>query len=320
MSEKGTGEKDKKILFSYVGLIFVVLIWGVSPIVTGVLYSYYSSAIYSAFVALICGVVIMIYSWQKLKMLNARYFKTAILFGVFLSIANICQKLGLKYTTPTNYAFLENLSCIAVPFLSFWFIKKKPTLIKLIASFICLLSAFFLSGIDLSTGKISFGIGDILCAIAGVLYGVNIAGTGAFAKDLDSGLYVMIQMFVQFVLSMTTAIAFSVIKINGAVIEEINISFNLLHLLFIAIVAIVTNAICWVVRAKALKVVDATFVAIIMPFSSIITSIISILMGKENVTWGFVIGVTLGVLAILISILSDIREIKGDNNDKLKNE
>ena len=103
-------------------------------------------------------------------------------------------------------------------------------------------------------------------------------------------------------------------------IEKVRFSIDFLPLLSIVAYAIVMNAICWIVRAYSQKTVDATFVAIIMPFSSVITGIISILMGKENITSGFVIGVALGILAILVSIWSDVREIKMDKKRKLRSE
>ena len=318
MSEKGTGEKDKKILFSYVGLIFVVVMWGLAPILTVELYDYYSSSISSAITSFVSATSILIYSRKKLKLLNADYFKPAITFGFFLAGANLSQKLGLTLTTPTHSAFLENLSCVVVPFLSFLFIRKKPTVLKIVASVICLIGALFLSGIDLSTGEIRFGAGEILCSIAGIFYGVNIAGTGAFAKKLDSALYVMIQMSVLFVMSIIAVVFFNFVPINGVVIEKVKFSIDFLPLFSIVAYAIVMNAICWIIRAHSQKTVDATFVAIIMPFSSVITGAISILMGKENITSGFVIGVALGILAILVSIFSDLTDIRKEKLLKRK--
>ena len=93
MSEKGTGEKDKKILFSYVGLIFVVVMWGLAPIITVELYDYYSSSISSAITSFVSATCILIYSRKKLKLLNADYFKPAITFGFFLAGANLSQKV-----------------------------------------------------------------------------------------------------------------------------------------------------------------------------------------------------------------------------------
>jgi hypothetical protein len=42
-------------------------------------------------------------------------------------------------------------------------------------------------------------------------------------------------------------------------------------------------------------------------------------MGKENITSGFVIGVALGILAILVSIFSDLTDIRKEKLLKEKN-
>ena len=118
-------------------------------------------------------------------------------------------------------------------------------------------------------------------------------------------------------MSIIAGVFFNFVPINGAVIEKARFSIDFLPVLSIVAYAIVMNAICWIVRAHSQKTVDATFVAIIMPFSSVITGIISILMGKESITLSFVIGVALGILAIVVSICSDVIEINMDKKRKL---
>ncbi len=62
--------------------------------------------------------------------------------GLISAAASILQKAGLLYTTPARYAFLENLSC--------------------------LVGCFVLAGGYGDVG--GFGIGEILCALAAILY------------------------------------------------------------------------------------------------------------------------------------------------------
>ncbi len=45
---------------------------------------------------------------------------------------------------------------------------------------------------NFGSGKVSLGKGEIHCALAGLLYGVNIAVTGVYAKDFYAPMYVMI--------------------------------------------------------------------------------------------------------------------------------
>ena len=173
--------QNKKTL-SYFGLIFVILIWGLVPFVTRYLYNFFSpsfNALINSGVAFICFAIL---AGKKLKLIDKTYLKVAIPIGLFYSFASVFQKIGLPYTTDTQYAFLENLSCVVVPVLMFFFTRKKLSILTIIASVLCLVSCFVLSGLDFSTGSIKFGIGELLCALAGIFYGVNIAGTGVFAK------------------------------------------------------------------------------------------------------------------------------------------
>ncbi len=136
--------------------------------------------------------------------------------GFFVGLANLLQKIGLQYTTPTKYAFLENLSCVVVPLLFFLFIRRKPGALTVTASVLCLVGCFVLSGLSLSGGGVSFGAGDVLCALAGILYGVNIAATGVYAKKLNAMYYVMIQMLVNVFVSGVVVFALDQITVNGA--------------------------------------------------------------------------------------------------------
>lgn len=296
-------ESQKKL--SYIGLISVVFIWGIVPFITIYFYDYYSPTILVSFCAIVSALALLLTSIKNLKLLNKEYFKIAIPTGIFYSTANILQKIGLQYTTPTKYSFLENLSCVVVPILLFFFIKKKPSFFTITSSLLCLASAFILNGMNFSKNSLSFGIGEVLCALAGIFYGVNIAATGAFAKKLYAPLYIMLQMFVEAIFSFATAIALNYITLNGAPIEPIKFSFNIWILILRIVAVLIFSTLCWVIRTNSMKHVDATVCAVMMPFSSVVTTIISIIVGRDTLTSSLVIGVILGLAAIIMSGFGD---------------
>lgn len=291
-------KKAKNRRMAYIGLIIVILIWGTIPLVTLHFYQYYSPTIRLVFVSLICAISLLIFSAKRLKELNKTYFLVAIPTGCFMAFADIFQKIGLLYTTPTHYAFLENLSCIIVPFLLFLFIKKKPSFLSIFSAFLCLLSSFILSDIFSTSGGSL--LGDFLCAMAGICFGVNIAGTGAFAKKLYAPLYLMIQMFTEMIITLVAAIVF-----HQTGIEKIVFNFDWRLILANISVAILSSTICWVIRTNAMKHVDATVVAVMMPFSAVITTIASLILGKDTLSFSLVISVILGLIAIILSGLGD---------------
>lgn len=304
--------ENKKTL-SYLGLAFVVLVWGTGPLTSKFFLDYYSPTFGVAWGSLLSSLALLILCRKKLKTLTREYFRVALPLGFFYTSANLCQKIGLKFTTPTVYSFLENLSCIVVPFLVWWFLKKRPGVLEILGSVVCLCSAFVLSGLG-SAGGFSLGLGEGLCALAGILYGVNIAGTGAFTKKLDGALYIMILLGFESVASLLLSLVF-----HGVGLEPIAFSFDPLLFFSRAMVVLISTTLCWVIRTNSMKHVDATVVAVMMPFSSVIAGVLSVLCGMDALTTNLVLGAVLGFGAMMICAAGDIREGKKTTAPRLQN-
>lgn len=280
----------------YIGIIFVVLVWGTYPVFTKHLLTLYTPSLWDTAASLISVTCLLIANRRKLKWLDWKHFKVALPTGLFFSAAGLTQKFGLTMTTPAMCAFLENLTCVCVPVLMLIFAKQKITLPKILSALLCLGGVFILCGGDLSVG---FGPGMILCALAGVFYAVNIAGTGAFAKRLDTGLYLLIQFAVQFVVSASYSLLF---------VDDPKFSFAPLHLGALVGIVLLSTVLCWVIRTACLKKLDPSFIAVAMPFSSVVTGVISILAGSDTLSFALVGGAVLISAAIMISGLADSKQ------------
>lgn len=297
MNDASVAVENKR--WAYIGLTFVILVWGSHPLITLQFYQYYSPTIRIAFTSLISGLLLLFIARKKLHLLNRQYFKIAVSTGFFMSIANIVQKIGLQYTTPTHYAFLENLSCIIVPVLLILFIKKKPGFLTICSALLCLFSSFILTGMSADSGNVHW-VGDLLCALSGIFYGVNIAGTGAFAKNMYAPLYLAIQMFTEVIVSFVGAMILSITNI-----EPILFCFDWRLILANVALAFFSSTLCWLIRTNAIKHVDASVVAVISPFSSVITMVLSVLTGNDMLSVNLVAGAALGLIAIILSGLGD---------------
>jgi len=289
---------NQAVTLSFLGLLFVVVIWGFSPLLTLYFYDYYSPTARVCLAALIGAASMLLVSLKHLKLLDRSYLRVAIPTGLFYTAANMLQKIGLQYTTPAHYAVLENLACVVVPFLLLLFIKKKPTWLTLFASALCICSTVVITGFT-GGGEASLK-GDILCALAGLFYGVNTAATGVYAKKLYAPLYLMIQLLTEAVISGICALVF-----HSTGMEPLRFSFDGGILLAHAGLVIMTSTIGWLIRTNAMKHVDPSIVAVIMPFASAVTAILSVALGKEAFTWNLVAGVTMGITAIILSGLGD---------------
>ena len=287
--------KNPKTIY-YIGIIFVVLVWGAYPVFTKNLLKIYTPSLWDAAGSLLSMTCLLIANRSKLKWLDWRHIKVALPTGLFFSAAGLTQKFGLTMTTPAMCAFLENLTCVCVPVLMLIFAKEKLTLTKIGSALLCLGGVFVLCGGDLSA---KLGPGVILCALAGVFFAVNIAGTGAFAKRLDTGLYLLIQFAVHFVVSTSYSILF---------VEDPKFSFAPLHLGALVGIVLLSTVLCWIIRTACLKKLDPSFIAVAMPFSSVVTGVISILAGSDTLSLALVGGAILIFAAIMISGLADSKQ------------
>lgn len=305
--------KNRSTVLAYAGIISVVLIWGLIPSAKKALIGdSFSASVYSAITAFAAALVLLAMSARQLKNISRDYFKIAVPTGLSVGLASLLQALAYNFdASPTNQAFLENLSCVVVPVILFIAVKKRPSLLTVGASVICLISSMVLAGVFAS--GLDLGAADILNAIAGVLYGVNIAFTGIYAKKYVASLYVMIQLFVQAILSALMAVAFNFMSIGGEPIDPFVFTPNVWLILAIIGIGILTNSVCWTVRTTAMKYVSANVVAVIMPFSAVVTGVFAIIIGQDEPSASLLIGGILGLAASFMSSAGDILENKRNN-------
>ncbi len=301
--------QDQKRTVGIFTLLLVVFLWGMTPLVTLKLYDYYSPAfrLFLAEAALVAFYLCVAH--RHLRELDRSYFRVAVPIGCFYAAANVLQNVGLAYTTPAKYAFLENLSVLVVPFLSYFLTKKKPTVFHLLASVLCLFGAFALNGLFGGEG-FSVGIGEILCGLAGIFYGVNIAGTGACIKKLNATLYLLIQSSISMLFSLITALILNRVPVTDAagnmtVAEPLVADFRQLPLLALVVSTILISGVGWILRTNAQKHVDAVTVGVIMPFAAVVTSVMSVLLGSDALTPDLLIGGGIGIVAIFLSEIGD---------------
>ena len=296
-------EKKNSNTIWYFALSLVVLLWGLSPINSKFLYDYCSPTMYTLSMAVITFISLLIINAKKLNLLNSSYFKIAIPTGLALGLAQVLQKIGLQYTTPSKYAFLENLSCVIIPVLTYIYVRKKPTIFKILGALLCLVGSFILSGLFSSHANFSVGLGEALCALSGIFYGVNIATTGTYAKKLDSSLYVMIQMAIYSILSIASSFILCLPVFGGNMSNVFVFSFNPLFLLWLIAGTLLTSTFCWILRTKCMQHIDATVIGVVSPCSAVITGIVSVAIGMESFSFSLLFGGLFAVVAVIISAI-----------------
>ena len=107
---------------------------------------------------------------------------------------------------------------------------------------------------------------------------------------------------------------FSVIKIDGVPIETIKFTFDVGGLALILLLSLVSNVLCWFLRTYAMKFVSPNAVSIMMPFSAVVSSIISVVLGMDTLSFSLILGGVISLIAIILSGRADVKESK--NVDK----
>ena len=297
---------NKKQFLSVIGLIIVVILWGIAPVISKYLFDngYYSPALLVAIRGLLAcvGMLVFILITKGFKDVNRSYL-ICIPAGVILAIAYLVQFIGLETTTPAKNTFLESLSCIAVPVCMFIFVREKPTLSNILAVIGVCVGSFVLcgNGLDFTSMFTTPTIGDILSSIGGIFFGIDIAFTKVFAKNKNAAVFVFFQFIILTIVSFAYALPFE---------KNLAMSWKFTHILIVLVLGILCTAVCWVLRTVSIRNVSAVTCAILMPMSAVVAASTSILFHVEQFSWNVVIGGLIILGAIIASGVYDVYKEK----------
>lgn len=297
----------------YVGmLIAVAVLWGLDPIVNSILYEHYSAAALSTLSTVFSALLFFLISMKKLKLLNRDYLKIALPIALCNSLACLLQRIGLQYTTPAKYSFLEYLSCIVVPIVQLIVLRKSPSKIKWLSCSICLVGCLLLTGA--AEGSLGIGVGEILCALAGILFGVAIFSIGQYTKKLDMGLFMMIHMSTYFLSSLILTVVLHLVRVDGVPMEAFSFSFNPEHLIPAALFGFLSVGLCWLMKNEAIRHLAPTTSAVIGPFAAVVSAVVSIARGTDLVTPSLIIAIVMIVGSAVLSGIGDHVRSKSDQH------
>ena len=312
-------KKEIKII-SFLVLVAVVALWGIAPVVSKTAFDSFSPGMLIALRGACAVIVMAVIINKNFKKINKSYL-ICIPAGIFLALAYIFQFVGLKYTSPSKNAFLENISCITIPVFMFLFVKEKPTWYTIVSGLVCVVGSLLLVGNGFNfadffkSGSLK---GDGLSAVGGLFFGLDIAFTKVFSKDKDPLIYVFLQICVMTVISFGYAFLF-----EGQVFNTLQCDFTLQSTLMVVFLGVVCTAICWVSRAWAMRYVDAMTVSLLVPLSAVVASVLSIAYNIEQFTINLLVGGAIILVSIAISAIFDYRrecktKIDNESNEEVE--
>lgn len=280
-------------------LLGTAIIWGTSFVILKSTLGSVSTLWLLSIRFSISAIILMAFAARRLKKMDRRTVKGAVLMGVCLALAYIVQTYGLVYTTAGKNAFLTATYCVLVPFLAWGIYKRKPGANNIIAAVLCITGIGFVS---LSTGFDDINIGDVLTLFCGIFYAFQII---MMENYIDGGDSLAI-----------SAVEFSmaaVICVAGALIFE-PFPSDIPHEAYfsLAYLSVMCTAVCFFLQAWGMRYTPASTAAVIMTLEAVFGAFLSIALGYEQLTPRLAIGFALIFAAVLMS------EVGGQLFEKLK--
>lgn len=276
----------KKLLGSP-ALLLAAMIWGTSFVVMKDSVEVFDPPVLLGIRFTIGCLLLCLIFIKKLKKLNKSYFLKGGLLGALLFSAYYTQTLGLTDTTPGKNAFLTAAYCVMVPFMMWFFSKKRPDIYNIFAAFLCIAGVGFVS----LTEGFSISFGDTFTLIGAAFYAIHIVAIALLAKDIDPSLSTMIQFG-------TAAILSWIVAFFTAEFPETVSSVAIWKILYLAAFP---TATAMLLQNVGLKYADATSASILLSLESVFGVTVSLLCGTEHLTLAITIGFVLIFASVILS-------------------
>lgn len=274
---------------SVVGLIITTIIWGSAFVVMKNSVDIISPTYLLAIRFTIASIALVAVFFRRIKMVTQREILSGSLLGIFLFVSYLLQTYGLKYTTASKNAFITTLYVILVPFLHWFFNRKRPTANNIGAAVI----AVFGLGLISLEGDLSINIGDLLTLFCGLFFAFHIVFVDRYTEHYDPVRLTVIQMVVAAILSWFLAPIlegtqdFTVIK--GSIF------IGLIYL------GIFSTMICFLLQNVGQKHLSPNTSSIILSFEAVFGLGFSVVFLGEVVTPKLLVGCILMFASVILS-------------------
>jgi drug/metabolite transporter (DMT)-like permease len=274
---------------SVVGLIITTIIWGSAFVVMKNSVDIISPTYLLALRFTIASIALVAVFFKRLKLVTKTEILCGSLLGVFLFVSYLLQTYGVKYTTASKNAFITTLYVIIVPFLHWFFNKKRPSVNNIGAAVI---AVFGLALISLE-GDLSINIGDLLTLFCGLFFAFHIVFVDRYTNHHDPVRLTVIQMVTAAILSWVLAPIMEGTQdftvINGSM---------LIGLLFLGIFS---TMICFLLQNVGQKHLSPNTTSIILSFEAVFGLVFSVIFLEEEVTPKLMAGCILLFSSVILS-------------------
>ncbi len=152
---------------------------------------------------ILAGLVLLLIFGRYLRTFTWRALGAATVLGVLLFAGGILQTGGLFFTTPEKSAFITSFQNLFVPFLSLFFLRKKPSVFS-VAGLICAFIGMYFITYGSSplgfAGGLGFlggwGLGETMTLVSAAMWAWYIIFISKFAHRHNLYFMSIVQLFV----------------------------------------------------------------------------------------------------------------------------
>ena len=154
-------------------LMLATAFWSISYYFSRVCFAELDVLNLNAFRFLSAFAILGVIYWRHLRDLNRETLQWGAVIGVVLVFVYVGATYGVKYTSLSNAGFISCLAVITTPLIELALFRKKPEKMLAVSLLLCTIGLALLT----LSGGLRFAIGDALCLICSVSYGLDIVVT-----------------------------------------------------------------------------------------------------------------------------------------------
>ncbi|MBR6555517.1 MAG: DMT family transporter [Clostridia bacterium] len=275
-------------------LVLVTLFWGLSYIwvkqITDAGLNVNAFASIRYIIATCCMLPLTL---REVKQATKTDWKNGFIIGGLLYGALFFQTTGLNYTTPASSAFITTAYVVMVPFVMWVLMKKRPEKQILFAILICVVGLYFL---NMQPGQgLTLNFGNVLTLVCALCWALQVTYISVAGQQTGTKLLAFLPL-------VTGAIFATVASLlTGAYAGVAEILPK--TWLPVVLCALMPSVACGLLQSYVQKYLDPANAAVIYTLESVITCVVSILMGFEQFSLRLVLGGGLIIGAVLLAQL-----------------
>lgn len=244
-----------------------------------------------------CAIMFVIFFGTLRKTFTKKLIIPSLITGVTYYATLVLQTEGLQTIDPGRSAFLTAAYCVITPFSAWLIVKKKPTILGLIAAVVCVVGVGFVA---LKPGMfaLTLSYGDILTLVCAAVFAFNLTFLAYYSRKYNPVTLTFGQFVVSGVLFLAGALIYEPLpNFNGA--DNLSIFANMFYLTVVVTVA------AQIMQNYSLVNLSTANASVIMCTESLFTLLFSTLFYHERVSNMAFLGFALIFAAIIIASLGE---------------